>query len=411
MVQLFYQQIAADGKAGCTENFVGSSGPTAMASGIIALALEANPDLTWRDVQHLIVRSSQPLGPLPFRTYSLRRRPQPSWKDNAANLSVSEYYGFGLMNADLMSSYAANWTSVPEQLSCEIKYIINGSAWPVIPWTGKLELPLHVGGYNCGIRFLEHVQVKMNLNFTRRGFLEMSSESPGGTQSKLLYSRIYDSWTGFKNFTNWKVTSLHYWGEDPVGNWSIAIRNTRQHRGKRNGQLFSLTLILYGTREDSLANNPHVDRGIKKVETVDIDQRKRDIPVHGGWSQWSYWRSCSKSCGRGTRTRYRYCNNPEPAYGGRDCSGSNRKSRSCSRRRCPVHGGWSEWSSWQSCSKSCGRGTRIRSRSCNNPLPAHGGRDCSGSDRLSEDCYKPTCPGYFKEPTQMSQEVGNVGRG
>ena len=41
------------------------------------------------------------------------------------------------------------------------------------------------------------------------------------------------------------------------------------------GHVFSLTLILYGTREDPLASNPHVNRGIKKVETVDINQRKR----------------------------------------------------------------------------------------------------------------------------------------
>ena len=33
-----------------------------MASAIIALALEANPSLTWRDVQHLIVQTSRPLG-------------------------------------------------------------------------------------------------------------------------------------------------------------------------------------------------------------------------------------------------------------------------------------------------------------------------------------------------------------
>ena len=37
----------------------GTSGSAAIGSGIIALALEANPNLSWRDVQHLIVRTAR----------------------------------------------------------------------------------------------------------------------------------------------------------------------------------------------------------------------------------------------------------------------------------------------------------------------------------------------------------------
>ena len=35
-----------------------------MAAGIVALALEANPELNWRDVQHITVRTSRPKGNL-----------------------------------------------------------------------------------------------------------------------------------------------------------------------------------------------------------------------------------------------------------------------------------------------------------------------------------------------------------
>lgn len=108
-------------------------------------------------------------------------------------------------------------------------------AWPQIPSTGNLLLRLSVSEQNCGIRFLEHVQVKVDLSFPRRGNLEMSSVSPSGTQSQLLYPRVMDSFFGYKNLKNWTVTSLHYWGENPAGNWSITIRNTKPRRNDRKG--------------------------------------------------------------------------------------------------------------------------------------------------------------------------------
>ncbi len=98
-----------------------------------------------------------------------------------------------------------------------------------------MQLSLFVSKHDCGIRYLEHVQVQVDLTFPRRGYLEMSSVSPSGTRSKLLYPRVIDSITGFKNFTNWTVTSLHYWGENSVGNWKIIIRNTKPKRRKREG--------------------------------------------------------------------------------------------------------------------------------------------------------------------------------
>ena len=43
------------------------------------------------------------------------------------------------------------------------------------------------------------------------------------------------------------------------------------------------------------------------------------VPVDGGYSPWSSWGVCSKSCDGGTQGRYRTCTNPPPAYGGRGC--------------------------------------------------------------------------------------------
>lgn len=44
----------------CTNQHTGTSASAPLAAGIAALALEANPNLSWRDMQHLIVLASNP---------------------------------------------------------------------------------------------------------------------------------------------------------------------------------------------------------------------------------------------------------------------------------------------------------------------------------------------------------------
>ncbi|CAJ1080300.1 A disintegrin and metalloproteinase with thrombospondin motifs 14 [Xyrichtys novacula] len=54
----------------------------------------------------------------------------------------------------------------------------------------------------------------------------------------------------------------------------------------------------------------------------------------GGWSSWSKFGSCSRTCGGGVRSRNRQCNNPPPAYGGRDCPGSAFDYQMCNTEEC-----------------------------------------------------------------------------
>lgn len=50
-----------------------------------------------------------------------------------------------------------------------------------------------------------------------------------------------------------------------------------------------------------------------------------------------------------------------------------------------IHGSWSCWSSWGSCSG----GQRSRTRSCNNPTPSRGGRYCTGLQVEQSPCEDP----------------------
>nr|XP_058953113.1 coadhesin-like [Pocillopora verrucosa] len=117
----------------------------------------------------------------------------------------------------------------------------------------------------------------------------------------------------------------------------------------------------------------------------------RPCKVDGHWSPWSKYGTCSKSCGGGYQYRTRNCNNPPPANGGAGCRGPSRRSRRCNSRSCKVDGHWSPWSGYGRCSKSCGRGYQYRTRKCNNPPPANGGKRCRGSSRRKRSCNSHPC--------------------
>ena len=67
-----------------------------------------SPNLTWRDVQYLIVYTSNPdltVGPV---------------TRNGAGLAVNRQYGFGVMDAEAMVTRARHWVNVPPQLKDQI---------------------------------------------------------------------------------------------------------------------------------------------------------------------------------------------------------------------------------------------------------------------------------------------------
>ncbi|GBM98114.1 Hemicentin-1, partial [Araneus ventricosus] len=116
-----------------------------------------------------------------------------------------------------------------------------------------------------------------------------------------------------------------------------------------------------------------------------------ECPVNGEWGPWSAWGPCSSSCNKGQKKRFRSCDNPAPAGGGRECSGSSQETEVCNAHLCPVDGKWSEWSSWSTCSVTCGIGVRSRSRTCNNPDPFYGGKECPGDTEEFEECGDEAC--------------------
>ena len=58
------------------------------------------------------------------------------------------------------------------------------------------------------------------------------------------------------------------------------------------------------------------------------------IAVDGGWSEWSRFAGCTKSCGGGSKSRTRECNEPSPSDGGADCPGKYFENLECNTEQC-----------------------------------------------------------------------------
>ena len=56
----------------------------------------------------------------------------------------------------------------------------------------------------------------------KRGDIKVELVSPSGTKSTLLPYRRYD-FINAEGYDNWPFMSLHYWGENPIGTWTMHV--------------------------------------------------------------------------------------------------------------------------------------------------------------------------------------------
>ncbi|CAC5392835.1 unnamed protein product [Mytilus coruscus] len=75
-----------------------------------------------------------------------------------------------------------------------------------------------------------------------------------------------------------------------------------------------------------------------------------------------------------------------------DCDGLIDEELCTTENQGQVNGGYTSWTSWATCSVTCGGGTQGRTRSCTNPAPQYNGLSCSGSASDSQSCNTHNCP-------------------
>jgi len=244
--------ITTDLHNGCTSSHTGTSASAPMAAGVMALVLEANPNLTWRDVQHITVRNSH--------VANLRAT---DWRVNSVGRNYSHSFGYGIMDASGMVKMAQTWTNVGTQVTSSVKAAIGPVAIPArSSRTAKMEVTDH-----GEVNFLEHVQAHITLTSARRGDVQLYLTSPGGTKSQLLARRPHDS--SRAGFHDWPFLTVFCWGEKPGGTWELEIQND----GRYQVDLQAWSMTFYGT-----VDNP--DKTMSPPQPSIPEQPKVQLPVN-----------------------------------------------------------------------------------------------------------------------------------
>ncbi|GAA5995243.1 hypothetical protein JCM5350_002797 [Sporobolomyces pararoseus] len=238
------------GKNVCTDRHGGTSAAAPIAAGIFALVLEARPDLTWRDMQHLCVRTAVQINPQ-----------DPDWQMTASGRWYNHKYGFGKLDAWAIVNAARSWKIVKPQtwwnsplsraptmrgLTTGGSRITNDGIVASLKVTKKdLE--------DANLEELEHVTVTVFIEHERRGNVEVELMSPKGMKSILARPRRFDEAT--TGMLGWKFMTVKHWDEDPVGTWTLRVRD-RQDNGK-TGTFYSWSMQLWGSAIDSSKAKPY----------------------------------------------------------------------------------------------------------------------------------------------------------
>lgn len=246
--------VTTDLHGKCTDQHTGTSASSPMAAAIVALTLEANPELDWRDVQHITVRAARPDGNLKAE----------DWSTNGVGRRFSHAFGFGLMDAGAMTRLAKEWARVPAQKRCKTAA---GALERQVVIEPRSEQTVVLDASSCGesVKFLEQLHLHLDLDSrAKRGDLSVMLRSPAKTVSFLLAPRPFDDVrTGFGLFERWPMMSVHFWGESVVsseeeagdgGKWFLLVKN----EGDAPATLNDFRITFYGTETDPQPGLPNV---------------------------------------------------------------------------------------------------------------------------------------------------------
>lgn len=194
-----------------TSSFGGTSSAAPLVAGVVALVLQANPELTWRDVKHLLAKTAT------------KNHPNDAdWTTNGAGLPINHKYGFGRVDAGAAVAAAQTWINLgPEQTTADER--MPGFA---IPDGQGADV---CGGWVTDTLMIEDdliidsVLVGFRSNHTYWGDLEIRLVSPMGTESILAERHNSGRTAAFAN--GWTFAVERLIDESSAGEWTLKVRD------------------------------------------------------------------------------------------------------------------------------------------------------------------------------------------
>jgi kexin len=221
--------------------FNGTSAATPEISGVVALMLEANPRLSWREVRWILAHTARKNDPN-----------DTGWARNGVDAGVNHKYGYGVADATLATNVARSW-SAPVNLS-GAQRTATGSASPgeAIP-DATADAPGAVVSStitvnSSGLSGVEFVDVTVTSDHAETGQLALELTSPAGTVSVLMLPHrcvqdgtAVDCGTQLQAGHRFGIARLM--GERVDGDWTLRVQD--QLAGQ-TGSLTSWNLAVHG---------------------------------------------------------------------------------------------------------------------------------------------------------------------
>jgi subtilisin-like proprotein convertase family protein len=254
------------------KDFNGTSAATPVVSGVIALMLDANDGLGWRDVQNILAASATLAGSA-FGASTPRGTEDGLWQANAATnwngggMHVHTNYGYGMVNVFNAVRMAEVWGLFDDaQISANEVHVTSG----LNDFTDVLLFPLGAGGYSTTFTITDNVRIEhvaLTLDFEGRPpHLIITLTSADGTV--LEVSNGAGVGAGVVNST-WVFGIDHLRGELSEGLWTLNVVDTRA-RGAET--LRAAQLDIYGS-----AFNPnsvhHITNEFARMAAADATRR------------------------------------------------------------------------------------------------------------------------------------------
>ena len=213
-----------------TSSFGGTSSATPLVSGVVALMLEANSNLTWRDVQQILVESARTNDPN-----------DTGWNTNGGGFDFNHKYGFGVVDAGHAVNLSKTWTTLGPEVNVSSGQI---SVAQTIP-DNDPNNPVISSHTISESLIVESVEILFDADHTYRSDLDVTLISPDGTESELVnYFANRDS---NNDYNEWLFSSVQHWGEVSAGTWTLEVYDDgNQDIGTWN----HWELIVHGTEID-----------------------------------------------------------------------------------------------------------------------------------------------------------------